>query len=152
MSERAPARAVFFEGPGRVSVKRVDLAAAPEPGVVRVESRLVGISHGTEMLAYRGTLPKVATADATLSGLSCPMAYPLKYGYINVGLTAGGERVFAFYPHQDLFDVPTAETVALPADLEWDDAVFLASMETAVSVCHDAAPLPGETVQVVLEP
>jgi threonine dehydrogenase-like Zn-dependent dehydrogenase len=109
----------------------------------------MGISHGTEMLLYRGLMPQDMPGDPTIPALSVPAAYPVKYGYINVGADDLGRKVFAFYPHQDLFSLPDSQLIELPDNLEDTDAVFLAHMETAVSIIHDAAALLGETVLVL---
>jgi threonine dehydrogenase-like Zn-dependent dehydrogenase len=143
------ARALYFEGPGRVAVREVALPARPADGEVEVASALMGISAGTEMKVFSGDLPAAEAADLSLKALSGPMSYPLKYGYINVGTTVSGGRVFAFYPHQTRFHAAASDTTALPQDLSFEDAVFLASAETALSICHDAAPLAGESVLVV---
>ncbi len=143
------AKALFFESPGVVSIRDVEVPAGPVPGHVEVTSRLIGISHGTEMLIFRGDATADQAADVNLSALCCPMRYPLRYGYTNVGITGDGRRVFAFYPHQTLFHVPEAETVAIAPEIPFEDAVFLASMETAVTICQDAAPRLGDHVLVV---
>ena len=144
-----PAWALYFVAPGKIEVRAEPLPEKVPAGSVQVESLLMGISHGTEMLVYRGDLPKTEKADETLSSLSCPMRYPIKYGYVNVGRTKGGDRVFAFFPHQSRFHVPAAETVAIPEDVSTDDAVFLASMETALTIVQDCPLVPGETVLIV---
>ncbi|MBN1835180.1 MAG: zinc-binding alcohol dehydrogenase [Spirochaetales bacterium] len=141
------AKALYFAAPGRVELREEEVA--PGPGEVLVRSSLIGISHGTEMLAFRGELPPGLEADATLASLRGSLEYPLKYGYINVGVTDEGRRVFAFAPHQDLFAVPESELVQLPAGVSFEDAVFLASMETALGVVHDAAVRYGEDALVV---
>jgi len=143
------ARALFFDSPGVVSIRDVSLPARVAPGEVEVTSSLIGISQGTEMLIFRGDLPRVETADLSLSALGGPMSYPVRYGYTNVGTTPSAERVFAFYPHQTRFHVPTIETFPLPREVPFEDAVFLASMETAVTICQDAAPVLGDTILVV---
>ena len=137
------ARAVFFTGPRQVEVRDVSVELQAEER--RVHSRLIGISHGTEMLCYRGQLPQ-ADPEETLSSLPDSFAYPLRYGYINVGVRDDGVRVFAFYPHQDRFAVPDSAMIPLPASVSDEDAVFLASMETALGIVHDAAPRLGEVV------
>lgn len=144
------ARALYFEAPGRVGIRDERLSAGP--GEVLVRSRLIGISHGTEMLAFRGEMPADMPADLTLGGLPGTLAYPLKYGYINVGeahTAQGPQRVFAFYPHQDRFFVAEAQLLRLPDGLPFEDAVFLANMETALGIVHDLAPRYGETVLLV---
>jgi NADPH:quinone reductase-like Zn-dependent oxidoreductase len=141
------ARVLYFLAPGKVEIREEAVAAGA--GEVMVSSRLIGISHGTEMLAFRGELPAELEADATLKGLSGTLAYPLKYGYINAGVAQDGRRVFAFVPHQDLFAASEEELVELPPELSFDDAIFLATMETAIGVVHDASVRFGESVLVV---
>lgn len=141
------ARALWFLGPGQVQVREEEVHRAPGGSVIT--SSLMGISHGTEMLVYRGQIPPGMTADLTIEALSHTTDYPVKYGYINVGVREDGRRVFAFFPHQDLFSLPSGQLVELPDGLEKEDAVFLAHMETAVSILHDASPLIGETALVL---
>lgn len=73
----------------------------------------------------------------------------MKYGYINTGETESGSRVFAFYPHQDLFFADPEQLIELPSQMEFTDAVFLANMETALSIVHDANPRFGECVLLI---
>lgn len=141
------ARALWFVGPGRVQVREEEVHRQPDKSLI--SSTIMGISHGTEMLLYRGQIPPGMTADLTIEALSNTTGYPLKYGYINVGVRDDGRRVFAFFPHQDLFSLPPGQLVELPDSLEDRDAVFLAHMETAVSILHDASPLIGETALVL---
>jgi threonine dehydrogenase-like Zn-dependent dehydrogenase len=141
------ARCLVFTAPGEVELRTETLR--PVPGQLRVDSELMAVSHGTELLAYRGQLPAGLEADANLESLQGPLEYPLKYGYSNVGLREDGRRVFAFYPHQDRFYIDPEQTICLPDGLECEDAVFLANMETAVGIVHDLAPRLGEKVLVV---
>ncbi len=141
------ARAAVFLRPGRVEVRREPLP--PQPGRLLVRSRLMGISHGTELLLFTGAFPRGPSADPSLRSLAHPAEYPLKYGYSNVGLAEDGRRLFAFFPHQDRFYCEEAETVPLPAEIPDEDAVFLPHMETALTLVHDAAPRYGEEALVV---
>jgi threonine dehydrogenase-like Zn-dependent dehydrogenase len=141
------ARALYFTEPRKVELREETLQGRANQVLVR--SRLIGISHGTEMLAFRGQLPQEMEADASLPSLTGTLAYPLKYGYINVGQTEEGRRVFAFYPHQDLFFIDPQQLIELPDGLEYEDALFLASMETALGIVHDAHPRFGESVLLV---
>jgi threonine dehydrogenase-like Zn-dependent dehydrogenase len=140
------ALALYFLQPGRVGLRVEPLE--PQQGKVLVRSRLMGISHGTELLAFRGQMPPGLEADATLGGLPGTLEYPLKYGYSNCGLTETGARVFAFYPHQDLFYADPQELIALPQELSDEEAVFLPNLETAMGIVHDAAVRLGEKVLV----
>jgi len=141
------ARCLVFTAPGQVKLRTEILRR--EPGQLRVDSKLMAVSHGTELLAYRGRLPAGLDSDETLKSLQGPLSYPLKYGYSNVGLREDGRRVFAFYPHQDRFYIDPDQTVCLPDGLKCEDAVFLANMETAVGIVHDLAPRLGERILVV---
>lgn len=146
------ARSVYFTAPGRTEIRT--LAIEMPPDGVLVESRLIGISHGTEKNLFRGTFSPEDLSDDPLPSLSSAGAYPLAYGYMNAGVVsrsaAGasgpepGRKVFAFYPHQDRFACRPETLVPLPEDLAFDDAVFLANMETALSIVHDTAPRYGE--------
>lgn len=140
------ARVVVFAEPRRVELRTVTVK--PGPGEVPVQSVLIGISHGTELLAYRGELPSGVEADETLSSLSGELAYPITYGYTNVGVAQSGTRVFAFFPHQDRFACSADEWVALPDTVSDEDGVFLPNMETAVGIVQDLRPVFGETVLV----
>jgi threonine dehydrogenase-like Zn-dependent dehydrogenase len=136
------ARSLYFTAPYKVELRREEIEAVGDQLLVR--SRLIGISQGTEMLAFHGHLPREMAADISLKSLPGSLEYPLKYGYINTGETETGRRVFAFFPHQDLFFAHPQELVELPSDLDYDDAIFLANMETALGIVHDARPRFGE--------
>lgn len=140
------ARALVFTAPGVVEVRAEPLRR--QSGQMRVDSELMAVSHGSEMLVFRGRLPAGLEADETLKALKGDLSYPLKYGYSNVGLREDGRRVFAFYPHQDCFYIDPDQTVCLPDSLAGEDAVFLANMETALGIVHDLAPRLGEQVLV----
>jgi threonine dehydrogenase-like Zn-dependent dehydrogenase len=111
------------------------------------------------MLMYRGQSEAGAPLDTTIPSLRGPSAHPFKYGYAAVGevVAAGGgvacawvgKRVFCFHSHESHFTTPVSEVVAVPPGIEDDDAVFLPSMETALSLVMDAAPLVGENVIVL---
>ena len=142
-SESIAARALYFIGNGRVELRkeRVETGAGEE----MVISRLIGISHGTELRLFRGEAPETENSDETIASLSGTSAYPMKYGYINVGTSVRGHRVFAFYPHQDVFSCAGKDLVELPPDLSDEDALFLANTETAIGIAHDVHPRYGET-------
>ena len=140
------ALAVWFTGKKGVELRGE--IVSPSPGQALVRSRLIGISHGTEMLFYRGDIDEGVALDASLPSLNGVVRYPVKYGYINVGTTEG-KKVFAFYPHQTAFCIGREEAVFLPEHLSFDDAVFLAHMETAVSIVQDAHPTAGDVILVL---
>ena len=150
-------RSLYFIRPGQVAIREESL---PGPGAdqVAVRTGLSAISSGTEMLVYRGQFPEGLPVDASITSLSGGFAYPLKYGYaavgrvIETGSQAGaewiGRRVFAFQPHTSGFIARVEELIPIPDDIDDEDAVFLANMETAVNLLLDGAPLIGERVVV----
>jgi riboflavin-specific deaminase-like protein len=131
-------RQLVFTAPGKVGLRKLSLEPAPEELVV--QSRLIGISAGTELAVFRGECSDFS--GEALPGLQ-PTGYPLAYGYINVGLAPDGSRVFGFAAHQDRFCAKASELIQL-GKLAWDDAIFLPSMETALGIVHDAHPRPGD--------
>ena len=155
-SEHA-ARRVRFVAPRRVEVSRrpVETPGADE---VRVETTLSAISPGTELLVYRDQLPDDVPLDETIDSLDHTPSYPFSYGYATVGtVTAAGadvddewvgRRVFAFHPHASHFCLPPDDLVRLPPDVDDEDAVLLAMVETAVSLAMDGRPRLGERVAV----
>ncbi len=146
VQRRTKARCLYFTAPGKVELREEEIAGAP--GEVEVESRAIGISHGTERRIWEGAFLRGESADE-LAGLSGEMDYPLKYGYMNAGETAAGERVFAFMPHQDRFFAAEEQIVRFPAEAAFEDIVLYPSVETAYTVAVDAAVLPGERVLLV---
>ena len=151
-------RAVTFVEPGRVEVQ-CEEPPAPNPGDALVHTRASAISAGTELLVYRGQAPSDMQADETIAALGGTLDYPLRYGYAAAGdvIAVGedvdgdmvGKRVFAFNPHESLFTAAAESLMEIPADVSYEDAAMLPSMETAVNFAMDGAPLIGENVVVI---
>ncbi len=139
-------RALYFVAPGRVELRELELVCG-SAGQTFVRSRLAGVSHGSELLYFRNQMPAQLEGE-TLTALAGGGGYPIRYGYMNVGETEDGRRVFAFQPHQEAFCAEEHELLELPDNLSDDDAVLLPSVETALSVLHDAAPVLGDVVAV----
>ncbi len=149
------ARAVWIAAP-RVAELRPEEIPPPGPGEVRVRAVASAISHGTEMLVYRGEVPAGLPLD--LPTFAGSFGFPIKYGYAAVGrvLDAGpgvthlapGDPVFVHHPHQSAFVVPAAMPVRLPAGLDPSRALFFANLETALNIVHDTPLRLGETAVV----
>lgn len=130
----------------------------PAAGQVLVRTVVSAISAGTELLIYRGQAPVELPADETIAALAGSLAFPLRYGYAAVGhVTAGGDGVdpawigrlvFAFQPHASHFVAAVEDVLAVPPDLTAEEAALLPTMETAVNLLLDGAPLVGEQVLV----
>jgi 2-desacetyl-2-hydroxyethyl bacteriochlorophyllide A dehydrogenase len=149
------AAAVWFPRARSVEL-RTEPVADPGTGEIRVRATLSAISHGTEMLVYRGEVDARLALD--LPTLSGGYGFPLKYGYASVGRAVAvgrdvhgvreGDLVFALHPHQDEYLVPESLARALPAGVTPEEGVFLANLETAINVVLDAKPRLGEVVAV----
>lgn len=152
------ARQLWFTEPYRVEIRAQPLPA-PGRGQLSVKTICSAISAGTEMLVYRGQLPSDISLDASLESLQRQVAYPLPYGYACVGRVeqTGADvdcswqdrQVFSFQPHASHFIATPDQLIALPDDIEPEDAVFLANMETAVNLVLDGNPALGERVVVL---
>jgi 2-desacetyl-2-hydroxyethyl bacteriochlorophyllide A dehydrogenase len=147
------ARALWFTAP-RTAELRPERVPPPEPGEVRVRTIASAISHGTEMLVYRGEVPADLPLDlATLGG---DFSFPIKYGYASVGRVldtnvehlSPGDLVFVHHPHQEAFVVPADLPVRLPDGLDPTVGLFFANLETALNVVHDTPLRLGETALV----
>jgi NADPH:quinone reductase-like Zn-dependent oxidoreductase len=144
-------KAVYFTAPGKVETRTESISpdAQKEAPQELVLSEVMGISHGTELLFYRGEIEEGSILDENLPALEGAFHYPVKYGYINVGTTESGTRVFCFFPHQTAFYLQSREWIEVPNDIESRDALFLASMETAAGIVQDCAPVLGENIMVI---
>ncbi|TFG58798.1 MAG: zinc-binding alcohol dehydrogenase [Spirochaetales bacterium] len=151
-------RKLYFTEPYRTEIKEEEL---PPPGENEIVIRTLysAISAGTESLFFSGNQPELERQDRTISCLAGPPGYPLSYGYSLVGEVVGvggqvppgniGRHAFAFHPHQSHAVVNSTDAVILPMDMDPLDALFLPSMETAVTLVMDGAPLLGERVAVL---
>ena len=154
MSREREATAVWFTGPGRVEL-RSEIVSPPGPGEVLVRALRSAISHGTEQKVLQGRIdPELPLDLPTLRG---SYGFPIKYGYASVGrvVESGpevrlrpGDLVFALHPHQTDYVVRERLTVQLDDEGDPETAVFLANLETAVTVTQDAHPRLGDRVVV----
>ncbi len=154
-SRHAEPRAAWITAPRRVEI-RAEERQALAPDEVRVRALASALSHGTEMLVYRGQAPSGLALD--LPTLAGSFALPAKYGYALVGevVEAGrdatlrpGQRVFVHHPHQTELAVAGGFPVPLPDEAEPERAVLLANLETAINIVLDAHPRLGERVVVI---
>jgi len=161
MSAEAPAarpiasRALWLTAP-RTAAFRSEEVPPPGPGQVRVRALASAVSHGTEMLVYRGEVPHDLPLD--LPTLAGQFAFPIKYGYASVGRVtdvgpavrrlAPGAAVFVLHPHQSAYVVPETMPVRLPDGLDPLIGVFTAHVETAVNILLDTPLHLGETALV----
>ena len=151
-------RQLWFTQPYQVEVREGEQVSVAADSV-RVRTLCSAISAGTEMLVYRGQLPEDLGLDASIEGMQSKPSYPLQYGYACVGVVEElganvaqhwqGKRVFAFAPHGSHFISTCDALIELPEDVEAEDAVFLANMETAVNLVQDGRPELGERVAVL---
>lgn len=140
------ARALYFTAPHTVQILEEQLTG--QAGQVLVRSKAIGISHGTESHLFTGSFPRGRSEDG-LSSLEGELKYPLKYGYMNAGLSEDGTRVFAFHPHQDFFFLSSNELIPFPDTISFEDLVLYPSVETAYTVVLDTAALPGERILIL---
>ncbi|ALO45802.1 hypothetical protein [Pseudohongiella spirulinae] len=152
------AHQLWFTASHNVEVRQVSLPV-PRPGQVLVKTHCSAVSAGTELLAYRGQLPRSIALDSNLASLQETADYPLQYGYACVGdiqmLGEGvdpalqGRRVFSFQPHVSHFLASQEQLMLIPDDLPYETAALLPNMETAVNLVQDGQPLLGERVVVL---
>jgi 2-desacetyl-2-hydroxyethyl bacteriochlorophyllide A dehydrogenase len=150
---------LWFTAPYSLEFREQELAE-PGPDEILVRTLFSAISSGTEMLAYRGQLPRNLALDPSMAALENQATnYPLQYGYASVGrVEAAGDKVdkgmtgshvFALQPHATHYLTKAGLVVKLPGSIAPEAAVFLANMETAVNLVLDAKPALGENVVVL---
>lgn len=154
---RQTARSLWFEGPRRIAFRETPVPA-PAAGEIQVRSLCSAISHGTELLVYRGQVAPELPLDIGLTTMEGSFGFPIKYGYANVGEVEAvgsevmtlqpGDRVFVHYPHQSAYVVEASRAIKLPVGLPPAHGVFLASLETAFNALLDSRLHLGETIAI----
>jgi threonine dehydrogenase-like Zn-dependent dehydrogenase len=148
------ARAFWLRKSGEGEIRPATLAD-PGPDEVLVRTRYTGVSRGTETLVFQGGVPASQYAVMRAPFQEGDFPWPVKYGYLNVGVVEEGppellgRTVFCLYPHQTAYVVPASAVVAVPDDVPPARAVLAGTVETAVNALWDAAPLVGDRVTVV---
>ena len=125
------------------------------PAEVTVRSLYSAISRGTESLVFNGTVPVSEYQRMRAPFQEGDFPFPVKYGYINVGVVEEGpeallgQSVFCLYPHQTRFNVPADAVTPIPAQIPATRAVLCANLETAINALWDAQPNIGDRITVV---
>ncbi len=148
------ARAFWVVEPGVGAIRDVEL---PEPGPADVLVRTLysAVSRGTELLVFRGGVPRSQHDAMRAPFQDGAFPGPVKYGYLAVGEveqgpdTLRGRTVFCLYPHQTRFVVPASAVTPVPDAVPAARAVLAGTVETAVNALWDAAPLVGDRIAVV---
>lgn len=130
------------------------------PNQIEVESICSLISSGTELKIFNGSFDSESQLDVNIKGMDSSMKYPLAYGYSLVGRVVAcgsdvedaddltGRLVFAFSPHSSRIVTDRDAVKLVPEGISAEDAIFLPSVETALSIVHDAHVRFGENVAV----
>jgi 2-desacetyl-2-hydroxyethyl bacteriochlorophyllide A dehydrogenase len=148
------AQAFWLLAPGRGEIRPVALSD-PGPDEVVVRTIVSGISRGSETLVFEGRVPPDQYAAMRAPFQEGDFPAPVKYGYLNVGTVEHGpaelrgRTVFCLYPHQTAYVVPAAAVTVVPDGVPPARAVLTGTVETAVNILWDAAPLVGDRVTVV---
>ncbi|WP_049985973.1 zinc-dependent alcohol dehydrogenase [Halobellus rufus] len=149
-------KSLYFTAPYETSIR--DTVVDVDDDELLVETRISGVSAGTELLIYRGEAPRELPADETLDALDGDLSFPLRYGYAAVGdvVDVGeavddewlGRSVFAFDPHETRFSVPPENVIPVPEGVSPETMAMFPSVETATSLVLDGSPRVGEDVVV----
>jgi hypothetical protein len=151
-ARRAAAFWAIAPGAGELRSETVGEAAA---GEVLVRTVWTGVSRGTESLVLRGEVPDSEQERMRAPFQAGGFPFPVKYGYLNVGVVEqgpaplAGRTVFTLFPHQSAFIVPAGAVIAVPDAVPARRAVLAGAVETAVNVLWDAAPSIGDRITVV---
>jgi len=150
---------ILFTGPRQVTAVQKDIASNKlAPDEIRIQTECSLISSGTELKIFTGSFDDAAL-DVNIKGMTDErMAYPLAYGYSLVGRVVDcgsdvdrdliGKRVFTFSAHASQVVMTRSAVQLVPSGCDSLDAIFMPSVETALSLVHDASPRIGENVAV----
>src|SRR5476649_1460308 len=113
------ASAFWATGPG-VGELRPERLAAPADDEVLVRTLWTGVSRGTESLVLRGEVPEREYDRMRAPFQAGAFPFPVKYGYLNVGVVEQGPEpligttVFTLFPHQSAFIVAADAVTVVP--------------------------------------
>lgn len=145
------ARALWITEVGRAEIRNCSVAEDAE--FLAVTTLYSGISRGTERLVFQGQVPPSEFDTMRAPFQDGSFAYPVKYGYSAVATVQSGDRagetVFALFPHQTRFAVPSEAALTVPDAVPPGRAVLAANMETALNILWDARVSPGDRVVVI---
>lgn len=156
------AKALWYESPGIAALREEVLdmpdLAKDRPGQAPsalVRTHWSAISRGTERLVMAGKVPAGEYGRMRAPFQSGNFPFPVKYGYCAAGVVEDGpaamcgKSVFALFPHQDRFVLPTNQLCVLPEILPLRRAPLAANMETALNAVWDSGAGPGDNIFVI---
>ena len=147
--------ALEYQKPREAALIAVSSPEITKPCQVLVRALWSGISRGTERLVFEGRVPESEYERMRAPFQRGDFSYPVIYGYSMVGIVEDGPQalvgktVFALYPHQSRFVLPTDAVTVLPDDLPPRRATLAANMETALNAVWDGGVGPGDRVAIV---
>ncbi|MGR3513045.1 MAG: zinc-dependent alcohol dehydrogenase [Paracoccaceae bacterium] len=145
----APALWITARGQTELRETPFDVAA----DALEVKTFFSGISRGTERLVLGGAVPESEHATMRAPFQEGEFGFPVKYGYSAVGEVQTGDRageiVFALFPHQARFAVPSDAAHTVPPNIPPARAILAANMETALNILWDAAAGSGDRLAIV---
>jgi threonine dehydrogenase-like Zn-dependent dehydrogenase len=156
-SRRAHFSEIQFTAPGEVAFIQKKRPAL-EHDQIRIQSLCSLVSSGTELKIFNGSFDDAAL-DVNIKSMEGErMGFPLAYGYCLVGrVTECGEGVdddmygkvvFTFAAHASEVVTKASSVQLVPEGIDPLDAIFMPSVETALSIVHDAHPRLGEKIVV----
>jgi len=165
-------RVLTYTGPRSLTVETVEDIPL-KPHQCRIRSMFSGISHGTEMSAYRGIAPFFTLEMDPETRLfheieaDKRLKYPIRscdeeawfMGYSNVGMVievgeevegfAVGDIVFSHGRHQTIVNKNHKKIFKIPDGLRPELAVFFTNLVTAYNAVLDTRLKVGDTVVVL---
>jgi len=151
---------ILFTAPSRVTSVQRNIPSQLGPRQVVVRASYSLISSGTELKIFKGHFDDDAALDVNIKNMQSErMAYPLSYGYCLVGVVVDcgsevsrqnylGKTIFTFSPHATHVVTDADAVQIVPDGIDPQDAIFMPSIETALSLVHDANVRIGENVAV----
>jgi len=155
-------KTLLFNGPRSIGYREREEETL-NPDQVRIKTLFSGISHGTEMAAYRGTAPFLSKKTDGETGLFVgsdvpASSYPIASGYENVGevMKLGenittlklGDKVFSHHCHETGYVSDEGGLIKLEPDLSPELGIFIALARVAHNGILDARINLGETIAV----
>lgn len=164
-------KVMVYEGPRKLRLEEMEDYPLKE-NEVRIQTLFTGVSHGTEMSVYRGSVPFFRRKNVWDLRLFRPAdekdlwGYPIKsctpgvwyMGYANVGkiIEIGkeikdlkiGDIVYSNAPHQSQIVKTEDQVIKLPENIKPEHGVFFTNLMTTFNGILDTRIKLGDTIAV----
>ena len=145
---------LWLEKKNKPVIKKNKITYKSNNKTVLIKTLYSGVSKGTEKLVTEGKVDKDQYQLMQAPFQDGSFAFPIKYGYINIGQIIDGpkkyinKKTFCLFPHQSIFEMELNKLTILK-NQNIKKYLLTANMETAINIFWDAQAKKDEKIIIV---